>query len=110
MIPVNLRGRAHINLLEFIVQVVLIWIDMIAGAINPQGFLLVIGYYTTAARWCKRIFVRSSGESDTDWIVKQKLAQKLASLVLDKEYVLYTQWFKVIDNVVSDTLSRDLYF
>ena len=110
IIPVNLRGRAHINLLEFLVQVVSIWIDMIEGAINPHDCLLAIGDNTTAAGWCKRMNFRSNGEADTDWMIKQKVARRLASLVLDKEAVLYTQWFKGIVNVVTDSLSRDLYF
>ena len=110
LIPVKLRGRAHINLLEFLVQVVSIWIDMLDGAIYSQDCLLAMGDNTTAAGWCKRTNFRENNEADTDWMVKQKVARKLASLVLDKEAVLYTQWFKGISNVVTDSLSRDLYF
>ena len=110
LITPELRGRAHINLLEFMVQVVSIWIDTLAGAIKPQDCLLAIGDNTTAAGWCKRTNFRSTNESDTDWIVKQKFARKLASLVLENEAVLYTQWFRGADNIVTDSLSRDLYF
>ena len=91
LIPVNLRGRAHINLLEFLVQVVSIWIDILDGAINPHDCLLAMGDNTTAAGWCKQTNFRENGEANTDWIVKQKVARQLASLILQIQAVLYTQ-------------------
>ena len=38
------------------------------------------------------------------------MARKLEELILQVDGVLYSQWFKGEDNVVTDSLSRDLYF
>ena len=114
IIPPNLRGRAHINLLEFIVQVVSIWIDNIDNKINKYDCLLAIGDNTTAAGWLKRSNFRDNSEenkeSSGEWMLKQQVARKLASLILDSDSVLYTQWFKGEHNVVADSLLRDTYF
>ena len=40
---------------------------------------------------------------------KQKVARKLASLILDSDSVLYSHWFKGIWNLVTDSLSRDVH-
>jgi hypothetical protein len=114
-IPEELRGRAHINILEFMVQLISIWIDILAGRIKSQDFILAIGDSTTAAGWLRRSNFRESlekteMETPNDWFVKQQVARKLATLILDCEGVLYSQWFKGKDNVVKDSLSRDLYF
>ena len=49
-------------------------------------------------------------ETPNDWFVKQQVARKLATLILDCDGVLYSQWFKGKDNVVTDSLSRELYY
>ena len=109
LIPQKLRGRAHINLLEFLVQVISIWVDIEEGLVQPQDCLLAMGDNTTAAGWCRRTNFRESSEADTDWIVKQQVARKLANLILDSKTVLYTQWFKGSWNLVTDSLSRDIH-
>ena len=68
-----------------------------------------MGDNTTAAGRCKRTNFRETSEDDTDWIIKQTIARKLATLVLESDTMLYTQWFKGIDNVVTDSLSRDVH-
>ena len=109
LIPIELRGRAHINLLEFLIQVVSIWVDIDAGNVLPQDCLLAMGDNTTAAGWCRRTNFRETNEGDQDWIVKQKVARKLATLILESDSVLYTQWFKGTWNLVTDSLSRDVH-
>jgi hypothetical protein len=42
-IPEDLQGRAHINLLEFITQVVCIWVDILEKRVNRHDCLLGIG-------------------------------------------------------------------
>ena len=114
IISPNLKGRAHINLLEFIVQVVSIWIDNLENKINKHDCLLAIGDNTTEAGWLKRSNFRDNSEeneeSSGEWMIKQQVSRKLASLVLDSDSVLYTQWFKGEHNAVADSLSRDAYF
>jgi hypothetical protein len=109
-IPEDLRGRAHINLLEFITQVVCIWIDILEGAVSKHDCLLGLGDSTSAMGWLRRSNFREKQEGDTDWIAKQQVARQLAHLVIDSETVLYKQWFRGEDNVVADSLSRDLHF
>lgn len=111
LIPENLRGRAHINLLEFLIQVVTIWVDINSGNVKPLDCLLAMGDNTrTAAGWCHRTNFRETSESDRDWITtKQEVAQTLATLILDSEGVLYSQWFKGSWNLVTDSLGRDVH-
>ena len=110
LIPTKLQGRAHINLLEFLIQVISIWLDIESGDVKPQDCILAMGDNTTAAGWCRRTNFREQSEGDHDWIVKQKVARHLANLVLDSDTVLYTQWFKGTWNLVTDSLSRDVHF
>ena len=110
LLPPKLRGRAHINLLEFLIQVISIWVDIESGNVQAQDCLLAMGDNTTAAGWCRRTNFHEKTEGYHDWIVKQRLARKLANLVLDSDTVLYTQWFKGTWNLVTDSLSRDVHF
>ena len=43
VIPPHLRGRAHINLLEFLMQVVSIWIDILEHNYSPEDCILCMG-------------------------------------------------------------------
>ena len=47
-IPAKLRGRAHINLLNFLAQLVSIWIDIAEHRITPLDCLLGMGDNTAA--------------------------------------------------------------
>ena len=109
-IPVKLRNRAHINILEYLAQIISIWIDILEGTTKDEDCLLSIGDNTSALGWMRRSNFRQKEESDVSWKVKQHLGRKLAYLVLDSNTVLYKQWLKGQDNVVADSLSRDNYF
>ena len=54
LIPEHLRGRAHINLLESLIQVISIWVDIDEDNVNKHDCLLGMGGHTTAAGWCRR--------------------------------------------------------
>ena len=109
-IPVHLRDRAHINILEYLAQIISIWIDILEGTTKSEYCLLSIGDNTSALGWMRRSNFRKKYESDVAWKVKQQLGRKLANLVLDSNTVLYKQWLKGQDNVVADSLSWDNYF
>ena len=94
-IPLEFRNRAHKNVLEYLSQIVAIWIDIVEGNISREGCVLTIGDNTSA---------------DTSWFVKQKLGRHLADLVLKADICLYQQWLKGSDNLVADSLSRDNYY
>ena len=106
----NLRGRAHINFLEFIAQVIGIWIDIEDGDITELDCILAMGDNTPSMGWLRRTNFRENDESNTEWIAKQKVARQLARLILNSMSCLYRQWFKAVDNVVADSLSRDALF
>ena len=110
IIPEKLRGRAHINLLEFLTQVVSVWIDIIEQKSSKEDCILCMGDSTSAIGWLRRSNFRAKDENDTEWEVKQTVARKLADLVLDSNTVLYKQWFAGELNVVADSLSRDGYY
>ena len=110
VIPEKLRGRAHINLLEFLAQVISIWVDVINEEIDPLDCLLGMGDNTASMGWLRRTNFRENDESDFEWLAKQKVARKLANLILDSDAALYRQWFRGADNDVADSLSRDAYF
>ena len=109
-IPAKLQGRAHINLLEFLAQLISIWIDILEKRVQPHDCLLGMGDSTAAMGWLRRSNFRENNEADNEWLVKQQVARKVASLVLQADAVLYRQWFRGEDNVIADSLSRDCYF
>ena len=109
-IPPHLRGRAHINLLEFLTQVISVWTDVLEGITQPEDCILCMGDNTSAMAWLRRSNFREKEENDKEWIVKQAVARKLASIVLQANAMLYTQWFAGKQNDAADSLSRDCYF
>ena len=109
-IPERLRGRAHINLLEFLAQLVSIWTDVLEGQVQEEDCLLGMGDNTASMGWMRRANFREEKEGDLDWYAKQKVARKLASIVLASNTVLYRQWFRGKENDVADSLSRDNFY
>ena len=114
IIPPKLQGRAHINLLEFLTQVLKIWSDTIEGKIQKQDCVLAITDSTTTMGWLRRTnfreFKGTDKESDFDWYIKQQVARKLAEICEEFEIVLYSQWIAGVENVGSDSLSRDCLY
>jgi hypothetical protein len=97
IIPPDLRSRAHINLLEFLTQVLQVWVDILEGRTRPGDCILAMGDNTSAMGWMKRSNFREHDESSCDWFVNVK--QQVTS-----KTVLYTQWFKGESNVGTDCL------
>lgn len=110
VIPPHLRGRAHINTLEFLQNLVSIWIDILEGAITEEDCILAIGDSTSAMGWLRRANFRETGETDLDWLVKQMIARQLARLLIKYKLPLFKQWLKGKYNWVADSLTRDAYY
>jgi len=110
IIPKYLRGRAHINILEYLAQIIALWIDIIEGKVMKEDCILAIGDNTSSMGWLRRSNFRQKDESDTSWNVKQQLGRHLASLTLSSGICLYKQWLKGSHNQVADSLSRDNYY
>ena len=111
IIPPDLRCRAHINLLEFLMQVLQVWVDILEGRTRPGDcIILAMGDNMSAMGWMKRSNFREHDESSCDWFLKQQVARKLADLILTSKTVLYTQWFKGESNIGTDSLSHDCLY
>ena len=116
IIPEKLRGRAHINVLEFLTQVIQIWFDIIDGRIPPFSCILAMGDNTASMGWLRRSNFKENNnenieeETNEDWMVKQDIARKLADIILSANSCLYSQWFAGDKNVCTDSLSRDGLF
>ncbi len=108
MIPERLRGRAHIGLLEFLGELVNLWIDIIEGEISEEDCALIMGDSTNAIGWVRKSnFMEDDENPSTDQPVKLRVARKLADMAIKNDIKIYSQWFPGEDNVIPDILSRD---
>jgi hypothetical protein len=105
-LPINLRLRTSINSLEFISSVINIWIDITLGLIQPEDCILSQTDSSSAARW-----LRKSNFTDAkDEEIQLNTARKLATILIDSQSCIYSQWFSGnINNNISDSLSRDFH-
>ena len=101
-IPPELRGRVPLNVLEFLAAIVAIWID-ISEEGAPLECYLCQGDSTTAAGWMNKSNFNDANPAHME------SARKLASILIESEGLLYSQWFPGIENDVADVLSRDFH-
>jgi hypothetical protein len=81
-----------------------IWIDFTNSNIESKSCILSQTYSTSAAGWLKK----SNFSEDENEAVQFTLSHKLASIILDAESCLFSQWFPgEKTNGVSDACSRD---
>ena len=107
IIPEWLRGRAHIGLLEYLAQIVSIWLDIYDGDITTEDCVLSMGDSTNAIGWVKKSNFMEEGETHHDQTAKLRSSRKLAELAMDNKIKLYSQWFPGALNIIPDLLSRD---
>ena len=107
IIPIGLRGRAHIGLLEYLAQIVSIWLDIYDGDISAEDCVLSMGDSTNAIGWVKKSNFLEEGETHHDQTAKIRASRKLAELAMDNKIKLYSQWFPGALNIIPDLLSRD---
>jgi hypothetical protein len=102
-IPVRLRLRASINLLEFIGSLLGPWIDFVEGNLPPESSVYSQGDNTTAASWLQKTnFSRNKP-------AHLKVARRLANLLLEANVQLANEWIEGICNLIADSLSRDTH-
>jgi hypothetical protein len=106
-IPQELQNRAHINLLEFLAEMICIWIDILNGNLHPDDCVLCFGDSTTAMGWLHRSNFRQQDEAIEHYNIKTTVARHLAQLVLNYRIKLYSQWLQGQRNGLADALSRD---
>jgi hypothetical protein len=104
-IPEHLRLKASLNSLEFIAALLTIWMDAYHNDIEEESCLLCLTDSTTATGWLKK----SNFADKEEEAAQLTTARKLASLILDLNSCLYSQWFAREDNIVADFLSRDFH-
>jgi hypothetical protein len=104
-IPLDLRLRTSINSLEFISCVITIWIEIINKDILPEDCLWSQTDSSSAAGWLRK----SNFADDRDEEIQLTTARRLASLLIDEQCCIYSQWFLGDLNNISDSLSRDFH-
>jgi hypothetical protein len=106
-IPEELKHRAHINILEFMAALVGIWVEIVEGLAPPESCILAFGDNTSAIGWLHKSKYRLDGENDHSVTAKLTVTRKLASVIIDHEIRLFSQWFPGEENNVADFLSRN---
>jgi hypothetical protein len=73
--------------------------------IHPEDCILSQCDSTSATRWlCKSNFADTE-----DSIIQLVTARQLASIVIESNACLYSQWFPGGENIIADSLSRDCH-
>jgi hypothetical protein len=106
-IPVELQQRAHINILEFIAVLVGVWIEIIEGSATPETCILAFGDNTSAMGWINRSKYRDDEDNEKTIEAKLTIARKLASISIENDIRIFSQWFPGEANQVADFLSRN---
>jgi hypothetical protein len=104
-IPRDCRLRTSLNSLEFIAALITIWMDFLNDGLPSESYLLSQTDSTSAAGWLKK----SNFSDSSDEIVQLITARKLASMIIDSDCCLYSQWFPGKQNDVSDACSREFH-
>lgn len=100
-IPLRLRWQATLNVLEYLVGYVTLWMEILVGNAPQDSCLLSQMDSTSAAGWLNK------SSFDNCDPLHLEVVRATASLILDHHSCLYSQWFKGKLNKVADSLSHD---
>ena len=103
-LPSELIGKVSNNLLEFIAEVICMWLDTHEGRMNDLDYCCAFGGNTSAVSW-----LHLSNFDEANQSSHQTTARHLASLCIGHNICIYSQHFKGSWNVVADSLSRDYH-
>jgi hypothetical protein len=104
-LPGDCRLRTSLNALEFLAGMISIWLESLREKIPQESCLLSQTDSTSAARWLHK----SNFCDSVDEVVQLCTACKLASIIIDSDSCLYSQWFQGDENIIADALSRDFH-
>ncbi len=83
---------------------------MIDGEIDQEDCALIMGDSTNAIGWIRKSnFLEPDEDRTNDQTAKLRVARKVASLAIENDIKLYSQWFPGDDNIIPDILSRDMH-
>ena len=100
--PSDLVGLVSNNLLEFLAEIICIWIDILEDQMEKYDCCLAFGDNTSAIGW-----LHKSNFCNESQLPHEETARYLASLCIEHDLCIYGQHFKGIWNIVADCLSRD---
>jgi len=83
----------------------MIWVDIVAVRILPEDCLLSQTTSSTSAGWLRK----SNFADNLDEDIQLATARRLATLIIDSQCCIYSQWFSGDENNISDSLSRDFH-
>ena len=101
-IPEKLRLRATLNTLEYLAGYVGCWMEFHETAVAELEIFLCQGDSTSATGW-----IRKSNFDEEIQPLQLTIARALATLFIEHNTGLYSQWFRGDWNDVSDSCSRD---
>ena len=101
-IPLWMTQSFHINLLEFIANVVAIWLEIIQNKTIRHPKILALSDNSSTIGWLYKSNFNIKTQPGHD-----KVARKLANILLDAEATIESQHIKGSHNVIADSLSRD---
>jgi hypothetical protein len=101
-IPEKLCLRVTLNTLEYIVGYVGCWMEFHETDVAELEVILCQGNSTSAAGW-----IRKSNFDEEIQSLQLEIARALATMFMEHNTSLYSQWFRGDWNDVSDSCSRD---
>ena len=93
-LPEHLLHRAHINLLEFLAELVAVWTDILEEDLDPFECFLAGGDSSTAIGWIHRTRAKPDNILMEDYIARQTVARKFAEILIEHDHMFYSQWFQ----------------
>jgi hypothetical protein len=100
-LPADILQIVTLNTLEFLGCIITLWIDIVAGVTPRESCILSQTDSTSAEGW----LYKSNFPSSTHTIQLQA-ARHLATIIINADCCLYSQWIAGAANVVSDLLPR----
>jgi hypothetical protein len=103
----HLLFQASNNLLEHLAAIITPWVDIIRGRLTAGDCALSITDSTMSEGWLRKTNFSKLGDDPIQASVRLEAARMHALNYMITGIKEYSQWFRGIDNVVANSLSRD---